>query len=60
MSCPTTSETSSLEKKVAERVQTVRNVMCSSIGACLGKNYAASTSQPLATLAGMEMFWAGG
>ena len=26
----------------------------------LGKNYAASTSQPLATLAGMEMFWAGG
>jgi gamma-glutamyltranspeptidase/glutathione hydrolase len=26
----------------------------------LGKNYAASTSQPLATLAAMEMFWAGG
>lgn len=26
----------------------------------LGRNYAAATSQPLATLAGMEMFWAGG
>lgn len=26
----------------------------------LGCNYAAATSQPLATLAGMEMFWAGG
>jgi gamma-glutamyltranspeptidase/glutathione hydrolase len=26
----------------------------------LGKSYAAATSQPLATLAGMEMFWAGG
>ncbi|PSB08723.1 gamma-glutamyltransferase [filamentous cyanobacterium CCP2] len=26
----------------------------------LGKNYAAATSQPLATLAGMEMFWSGG
>ncbi|NJO41374.1 MAG: gamma-glutamyltransferase family protein [Cyanobacteria bacterium CRU_2_1] len=26
----------------------------------LGRRYAAATSQPLATLAGMEMFWAGG
>ncbi len=26
----------------------------------MGCNYAAATSQPLATLAGMEMFWAGG
>lgn len=26
----------------------------------MGRNYAAATSQPLATLAGMEMFWAGG
>lgn len=26
----------------------------------MGKRYAAATSQPLATLAGMEMFWAGG
>lgn len=26
----------------------------------LGNRYAAATSQPLATLAGMEMFWAGG
>jgi gamma-glutamyltranspeptidase / glutathione hydrolase len=26
----------------------------------MGRRYAAATSQPLATLAGMEMFWAGG
>jgi gamma-glutamyltranspeptidase/glutathione hydrolase len=26
----------------------------------MGRNYAAATSQPLATLAGMEMFWQGG
>ena len=26
----------------------------------IGKNFAAATSQPLATLAGMEMYWAGG